>query len=247
MGKTYCCSDIHAHLDVFEKALEILGPEDKLFIIGDVIDKGPDGVKVLQKIIENEKCELIIGNHDLMMLEFLNSAKEFDDPEEFERFSKYSRIGDVWLTMNDGEKTYNDFKSLSQEEQEKIFNYLKGTYVLRKLNINRNDFVLVHAVAINQGEEEVKTAELLENGHYNWMSEYVWGRYDVPVEDTVVITGHTTVQHYGVSEAFTFEYEDGVVIDIDCGLAARKKSYGSKLCLMCLDDMSFQYFEPEVY
>lgn len=248
MGKTYCCSDVHAHLDVFEEALKTLNPEDKLYVIGDVVDKGPDGVKVLQKIMETENCELLIGNHDLMMLDFLTELKKYeDDPEKALRFTIYSNIGDVWLDLNDGRRTYDAFCELEKEEQKKIIEYLKNTYVLKRIEIGDKKFVLVHAVAENYGKEDVKTSDLLWGERYDWESDFVWGRYNIPVEGYTVISGHTVVQHFHTTEALTMDYDGDLVIDIDCGLAARSEKLTSRLCILCLDDMSTQYFTPKTY
>ena len=46
----YVCSDIHGHYSCYAALLECIGlrPDDTLYILGDVIDRGPDGVKILQ-------------------------------------------------------------------------------------------------------------------------------------------------------------------------------------------------------
>ena len=45
MKKTYACSDVHSHLDVFEQAMNDLDPDDEMYIIGDVVDKAWGAVK----------------------------------------------------------------------------------------------------------------------------------------------------------------------------------------------------------
>lgn len=43
---TYCISDIHGEIDRFRAMLKIiqLAPEDQLYILGDVIDRGSAGI-----------------------------------------------------------------------------------------------------------------------------------------------------------------------------------------------------------
>ena len=45
----YVLSDIHGRLDRFEKMLRMidLRDDDTLYILGDVIDRGKDGIRIL--------------------------------------------------------------------------------------------------------------------------------------------------------------------------------------------------------
>ena len=59
----YLLSDIHGRKEKYERILEKINlqPEDKLFILGDVIDRGPDGITLLQKIMVNPQIILLKG------------------------------------------------------------------------------------------------------------------------------------------------------------------------------------------
>ena len=48
----YCMADIHGELDWFEAMLEQISfsSRDHLYILGDVIDRGPHGVDLLKQI-----------------------------------------------------------------------------------------------------------------------------------------------------------------------------------------------------
>ena len=41
---------------------------DVLYVIGDAIDRGPDGIKILEYIKDHKNMDLLIGNHEFMML-----------------------------------------------------------------------------------------------------------------------------------------------------------------------------------
>ena len=41
-----------------------LRPDDTLYILGDVIDRGPDGVKILQDMMARPNVVPILGNHE---------------------------------------------------------------------------------------------------------------------------------------------------------------------------------------
>ena len=85
----YVMSDIHGRIDLFDAMLEKINLQkgDKLYVIGDCIDRG-GGLQVLQKIIELHKknmCDLILGNHEYYFK--VNSKYHLDDAEieEYQR------------------------------------------------------------------------------------------------------------------------------------------------------------------
>ena len=52
----YVCSDIHGMYDLYCRMLETVqfSDGDHLYILGDMIDRGPDGIKILQDVIDRE-------------------------------------------------------------------------------------------------------------------------------------------------------------------------------------------------
>ncbi len=77
--KLYAMSDIHGCLAEFEDALELVldhleGPDTMLVLLGDYIHGGPDGRKVLDRIMslqENygrDRVVTLLGNHEEMVL-----------------------------------------------------------------------------------------------------------------------------------------------------------------------------------
>lgn len=64
----YVMSDIHGRIDLFNAMLDQINLQegDKLYVLGDCIDRG-GGLKVMEKIMQLNKrglCELILGNHE---------------------------------------------------------------------------------------------------------------------------------------------------------------------------------------
>lgn len=66
---TYACSDLHGNYEVWRQIKEFLQPEDRLFMLGDCIDRGEDGWKILKEVLTDYRVEYILGNHDVMLLE----------------------------------------------------------------------------------------------------------------------------------------------------------------------------------
>mgnify|MGYP003242918501 FL=1 len=73
MGFTYVLSDAHGHLDYFESVLAQidLQPDDTLYVLGDVIDRGTHGIEILRRIIAMPNAKMLLGNHEFMMLNAL--------------------------------------------------------------------------------------------------------------------------------------------------------------------------------
>lgn len=69
MRCTYVVSDLHGHYDLFLKLLkEIeLTSDDVLYILGDVIDRGEDSIKLLRYIRNQPNITMLLGNHEDMM------------------------------------------------------------------------------------------------------------------------------------------------------------------------------------
>lgn len=67
MKKVYCISDIHNDLDSFRKMLELIefSPEDEMYILGDIFDRGPDPFGVYKEILKHENMIPLMGNHEL--------------------------------------------------------------------------------------------------------------------------------------------------------------------------------------
>lgn len=69
----YVMSDIHGcdarYRDILKQIK--LKAEDHLYILGDVIDRGPNGLGILRDIMKKDNTTLLLGNHEHMMLEAL--------------------------------------------------------------------------------------------------------------------------------------------------------------------------------
>ena len=68
----YVISDLHGYPhDEFEKLLDRsgFGDDDYLYILGDVIDRNGDGgVRTLAWLLSQANAQLILGNHEAMLL-----------------------------------------------------------------------------------------------------------------------------------------------------------------------------------
>lgn len=70
--------DLHGRADLLKRMLDRLeqeAPEARKIFVGDYIDRGPDSAGVLRQVMELPDAVCLMGNHERMMLEFL------EDPE----------------------------------------------------------------------------------------------------------------------------------------------------------------------
>ena len=77
----FVTSDIHGHIQHFEELLQYWNHEDYLVIIGDLIDRGPESVNVIRKVMQlveqyGDKVTFLKGNHEEMLLNFLANPLE---------------------------------------------------------------------------------------------------------------------------------------------------------------------------
>ena len=143
----YVTSDLHGYsLDNFKDFLNKVGfcDEDFLYILGDVIDRGPDGIKLLRWMMLQPNVQLILGNHESMMLacDFL-----FDEITE-DSISKLTgtklNIYQTWVS-NSGQVTLDALSAVRNNEIQYILEYLREAPLYETITVNDRDFVLVHS------------------------------------------------------------------------------------------------------
>lgn len=66
----YCISDIHGMYDLYIELLKKINLQDNdvLFVLGDVVDRGPEPMKILLDMMERDNVIPFLGNHDYMAL-----------------------------------------------------------------------------------------------------------------------------------------------------------------------------------
>ena len=72
-GRDFLVGDLHGHRGLFESELDDLGFDpacDRVFSVGDLIDRGPESLATL-RLIEEPWFHAVLGNHELMLLEYL--------------------------------------------------------------------------------------------------------------------------------------------------------------------------------
>ena len=115
----YLISDIHGNYSDFQQILKKIAfdkEKDNLIIMGDVIDRGPDGIKLIEYIkpfLENNSIELLLGNHELFAIYYLKGLLD-------ER---------TWIAFG-GEDTVKEVKQMSALEKNRLLSFFGKSTVL---------------------------------------------------------------------------------------------------------------------
>lgn len=229
----YVMADIHGCCEAFEAILSMirLQPDDRLFILGDVIDRGPDGIALLQRIRKMENCVLLLGDHEHKMI---NALRSRNDDCALHAWRK-----------NGGEPTYAAFNAMCTAAQEDLLRYLEGlplqTSVTIQSDAGEKEYILVHAAP----KELFKT----EGGGYKDEREFIVQHkmaLQLPPElaGKTYVIGHTPTIYYDEREKeeglrMRIAYGDGV-IDINCGCTYPQ--YGGRLGCLRLEDLNEYYW-----
>ena len=97
---TYVVSDIHGQFDAFEKMLKKIKfkDDDIMYIIGDVIDRGPEPIKIIEYIMQKKNMVLLAGNHEHMAVICINKllSEINQNVIEWRDNGSYRRMATKW-------------------------------------------------------------------------------------------------------------------------------------------------------
>jgi serine/threonine protein phosphatase 1 len=227
---TYVMSDIHGCYDQYREMLREIEfiDRDTLYLLGDMVDRGPEPMEVLRDMSVRANVYPILGNHDfaaysilsnlLMELNEENLKKHFGG--EIENF-----VRDVQLWLSDGgAATIEGFRRLPMEEREYIIEYLSRIPLYETVEAGGRTFILTHA-----GLPEGATPDNLDNyDAFDFITANTdYGRQYF--DDVFLVTGHMPTMN--IDKAYWGRvYRKHNHIAIDAGAV-----FGGKLACVCLE------------
>lgn len=195
---TYVISDLHGYpLEKLKKLLEKADfcEDDFLYILGDVVDRNGDGgVEILTWLLSQPNVQLILGNHEAMLLscEFLfdeitdESLSAFDS-EKMEILTNYQ--------LNGGDVTLKALSKLNKQSSETvadILDYLHDAPLYEAVTAGGKDYFLVHS-GIDDFEKGRKISDYPADA-------FIWAWPELEDEyfdDITTVFGHTPTKYYG--------------------------------------------------
>ncbi len=225
----YAVSDLHGCYDKYIKLLKCLKmtEKDSLYILGDIVDRGRDGMKILLDLTGRKNIFSYRGNHDhcaLMLLGNIVTSKNVLSKNDFEEVFR------SWFS-DGGNTTYEEFLRLDRIEQISVLDYLGSLPLFEELTVGSRKFFLAHTVP-----EKTKMSDL----NHCRISDFIMGEPDYEktyFEDRIIVTGHTPTSF--IDPVYTGRiWKGNNHIAIDCGAV-----FGNPLGCICLDTMEEIYVE----
>ena len=218
----YVMSDLHGCYEKYKKMVEKiqLGKEDTLYILGDILDRGPSGLKIALEIAKKENMVLLRGNHDHQAAILLSNLLLLQD-ESWEK--ELAPLFSNWLS-DGGNATMNEYLKLSEEEQECALNVIRNSDYVKEIEVQGVKYLLAHTVP------EIDRIDDYEN----WtLEDFILGEPDyeeVYFDDKILVTGHTPTGYIDRKYKGRI-WKKNRHIAVDCGAV-----YGNFLGCIRLED-----------
>uniref|UniRef100_UPI00403F49B0 metallophosphoesterase n=1 Tax=Pseudomonas sp. G166 TaxID=3094846 RepID=UPI00403F49B0 len=143
-GRDFVVGDIHGHFKLLTTALDKLDFDtelDRIFSVGDLIDRGPDSIDVLNWL-EKPWFHAVRGNHEQMLIDCISGQGDIP---------RHIRNGGAWLY------------ELQPPVQHELLKALQALPLIIEINLSSDQTIgIVHAEApvirSNDGWQEAKDA-----------------------------------------------------------------------------------------
>jgi len=213
-------SDVHAHLDLFESLLDLvaLKADDHLIIIGDFINKGPDSLPTLHKMMalkeQRPNTYILKGNHEFFICKhmfqdghnqkFLNYLKD----QPFQNIVEETTIHGGF-DLHKCEQM-SDLVAWSMTHYKAEYEFMHHLPVLAYAD----DLIFVHGGYHKDMDVAQHEAQLLKYDDFNHLSE---------VNDRTVIVGHwpTANLRQNRNSNTPFFNDEKHIITIDGGIGVK--------------------------
>ena len=226
----YLISDLHGMYNEYRQMLKKIefGDDDVLYVLGDVVDRGPEPMKILQDMSMRSNVIPILGNHDYNAYEMLKELLlDFTEENIIKHFGNdlanfYQRFWS-WLGIG-GKSTIEGFGKMTPEERAYAIEYLSEFSLYETIAAKGKTYILTHS-----GLPEGATFDNLDqfdvfdfiNASADYRRQYF--------NDVFLVTGH--IPTFQIGEAYRGRiYRKHNHIAIDTGAA-----FGEAMGCVCLD------------
>ena len=205
-------SDIHSMADLLKKMLDVIRPdaEDRIYILGDMIDRGPDPAGVLDLVMNCPNITALRGNHE-------DGFAEWYEAPDRDRYPYYYNTYEVLCTD----------KRLRKKIPEYV-DFMKKLPLYAKVKTGGECWLLAHA----------STEEILHiwkrKERLLWDTSMIDRQRGIP--GYVSVVGHVPtflIRGTRSEPATIWHSPDGCLIDVDCGAVFSEA--GGRLGCLCLE------------
>lgn len=223
----YVASDIHGCYDKYKALLERLNlkEDDTLYILGDLVDRGEGGIKVILDLISRNNVFCLRGNHDHEAYILL---KNFAIPNDGYASEALMETFQLWLE-DGGSVTYKAFLEISDEQKRNVLTFLNSLPLYEEVEVQGQKYHLSHTVPEKEKMLQIDKCKL---------SDFIIGEPDYEFQyfkDVVLVTGHTPTGFIDTNYKGRI-WKGNNHIAVDCGAV-----FGNPLGCICLDTMEEIY------
>ena len=210
----YAVSDLHGCYELFLKMLDKIkfSDNDTLYILGDILDRGKDGMKIFKYIKNKQNIIPLLGNHEYTAYRVLKRLYSPipEGENKLDYFNDNLSLFRDW-TEDGGRVTYEDFGRLSEAEQKEFFDTIENMEVYAEISVSGNRFILSHA-GLGHFDKNKNLSEYT-------LDDIIWARMDYNrtyFDDRYLVSGHTPTELIN-KEYSRRIYRKNNHIAIDCG------------------------------
>lgn len=231
----YIVSDLHGDYLRFKKLLkkiEFNKENDVLYILGDVFDRGPDSLLLLNYILEHKNMCLIKGNHELFAQLYLEGKLEKEQ----------------WVAWG-GTKAVIEVDNLTDAEKIKLHDILSSLRFYIEIEVNGEKWILTHsgldADCIVEKDDRVLIVESIERAICNnefklLISNDIHYLPSAKINkfDKYIVVGHTPVMRLNEDFSCKILHKEKYMC-VDSGAGHRKQ--GGKMSCYCIETQEEVY------
>ncbi len=233
----YIVSDLHGCFEQYQELLAKIdfSETDELYVLGDVVDRGPEPIRILQDMMKRPNVIFILGNHDLIMYALMKKLSVEITEENYDNYLTPDFLLDYNLWLQDGGQiTAEQFRKLGYTEKMDILDYIAGASLYEVIENNGKEYRLVHAGLANfapdKGLDEYDLYDFLEE-----RADYSQRYYSD--ENIFLVTGHTPTVLINDSRKPEVYRENGHIA-LDCACVS-----GGKLAAFCVETEEVIYVD----
>jgi serine/threonine protein phosphatase 1 len=239
-GKDYVVGDLHGCFDLLQRVLNEVDfdeARDRLFSVGDLIDRGPDSLKCLQLLAE-PWFYAVMGNHEDMMLDFFQSYRRDGHLEDLKdvRGTRFLLYGGHWV-----ERYFQADKHRMSSAFDRGLALAEALPLILVIGEGENRFHVIHSDLIKRGCRTEGTTVWLDSDIDSWLAE---DEIPASVEDSLLYSRSLMSSRFvGQSGA---RFQSGLSPTF-CGhtYAARPRQALSHICIDTGAFVSMESFDDD--
>ena len=231
-------SDLHGGLEVFKDVLNKASytSEDYLFILGDIIEKGPNSLDTLHYVMElvkNHRTFVLMGNNDTIAFDIVNDENiDYLYYYVSNRSSIYKDMADALGIMLTSETNYYEVNKLLLENFKEELEFLLNLPHI----IETDRFIFAHAGIENFDE-------LSQNNPLKVMKTDVF-MDNCQISPKLCFVGHypTLAYAYKIADCSPKRNFQKRIISIDGGYAVKSEGQINLLAIESEQNVNIDYF-----